>query len=49
MDKTRKNEYGSSKIDEEVATARKRGEKRVARRSKYEKRVEPGGLGGAGA
>lgn len=42
VDKTRKNEYGTSAIDEEVAAARKRGEQRVVRRGKYEKRVEQG-------
>jgi len=37
IDVTRKNEYGTSKLDEEVDAALKRGEKRVCRRSKYDK------------
>jgi hypothetical protein len=45
IDPSRKNEYGTSALDAEVAAALARGEKRTCRRGKYDKRVE----GGAGA
>jgi hypothetical protein len=56
VDATRKNEYGTSKLDEEIAASIRRGEARVCRRDKYMRREDvtvratskSGGLIGAG-
>ena len=41
IDVSRKNEYGTSALDEQVSQQRKRGERRVCRRGKYETRALP--------
>jgi hypothetical protein len=39
VDVTRRNEFGTSKLDEELAAERAKGLQRKVRRGKYEKRV----------